>query len=209
MAGLRQRKKAAAQKRIIDCAALMFREQGYEATRIEDIAEAAELSVTTFYNYFGSKADMLLATVVAETETVIAAVDDVIGAEHRCLQTAFAAIAKVYFTLSFQYTSREMWRMAVARTMLDPEAEFSRRYIDIDQQLSDQFCMFLAQMQKRDLLRAGVETEPFGRLLFNNVNLNFLEFMRSPELDASAVRAKVVAESAPVFALIETRNAAH
>ena len=38
----------------------LFRERGYEATTIEQIAEAAEVSPSTFYRYFPAKEDVLL-----------------------------------------------------------------------------------------------------------------------------------------------------
>ncbi|WP_236637970.1 TetR/AcrR family transcriptional regulator [Mangrovicoccus ximenensis] len=202
MAGLRERKKAAARKRILDCAARMFREDGYEASRIEDIAAAAELSVATFYNYFGSKADLLLAAVLEETAMVIASVEECIAAPEPTLEQAFGAIIATYFGKSFQYSSREVWRMALARTLLDPEAEFSQRYIEIDCELSDQLCRFLAEMQRCGLVREGADTGPAGRLLFNNVNMNFIEFMRSSAMTAEQVRNKVMAESAPVLSLL-------
>ncbi len=199
MAGLRERKKAATRKRILDCAARMFRDDGYEASRIEDIAEAAELSVATFYNYFGSKADLLLAALLEETAMVMEAVEACIRAPQPSLEEGFGAIIGIYFGKSFQYSSREVWRMALARTFLDPEAEVSRRYIEIDRELSDQLCRFLAEMQVRGLVRDGEETGPAGRLLFNNVNMNFIEFMRAPAMTAEEIRSKVMAESAPVL----------
>jgi AcrR family transcriptional regulator len=38
----------------------LFRERGYEATTIEQIAEAAEVSPSTFYRYFPAKEDVLM-----------------------------------------------------------------------------------------------------------------------------------------------------
>ncbi len=199
--GLRQRKKAATRKKIIECAVHMFREQGYQASRIEDIAEAADLSVATFYNYFGSKADMLLATVLTESEMVIDAVDACISKPHQDVTRAFEEIVQVYFRLSFQLTSREMWREAVARTLLDPQAEFSVLYTDIDQRLREQLQRFLANMQTQGLIAAQVDTAALGCLLFNNVNMHFIETMRVKEQPAEAVCAQIMAESAPLFQL--------
>jgi AcrR family transcriptional regulator len=38
----------------------LFREQGYDATTIEQIIEAAEVSETTFFRYFPAKEDLVL-----------------------------------------------------------------------------------------------------------------------------------------------------
>ena len=46
--GLRERKKAKTRASIREHALRLFREQGYAATRVEQIAEAAEVSPATF-----------------------------------------------------------------------------------------------------------------------------------------------------------------
>jgi len=38
----------------------LFREQGYAETSIEEIAEAAEVSTTTVFRYFPTKADLVI-----------------------------------------------------------------------------------------------------------------------------------------------------
>jgi AcrR family transcriptional regulator len=58
--GLRERKKARTQAAIQAEAFRLFRQQGYEATTIEQIAEAAEVSPSTFFRYFPSKEDVVL-----------------------------------------------------------------------------------------------------------------------------------------------------
>jgi AcrR family transcriptional regulator len=57
--GLRSRKKARTRLVIEDVALTLFAEQGYEATTVEQIAERAEISTTTFFRYFPSKADLV------------------------------------------------------------------------------------------------------------------------------------------------------
>src|SRR5437899_5627900 len=53
--GLRERKKLKTRAAIQKEALRLFLEKGYEATTIEDIAEAVEISPSTFFNYFPSK----------------------------------------------------------------------------------------------------------------------------------------------------------
>lgn len=58
--GLRARKKAKLRLAIEDAAVILFEAQGYDATTVEQIAEHAEVSTTTFFRYFPSKAEVLL-----------------------------------------------------------------------------------------------------------------------------------------------------
>jgi AcrR family transcriptional regulator len=56
---LRERKKAKARALIQDQALRLFAEQGYEATTVTQIAAAAEVSSSTLFRYFETKADIL------------------------------------------------------------------------------------------------------------------------------------------------------
>jgi AcrR family transcriptional regulator len=58
--GLRERKKAKTRAAIQHHALRLFAEQGYHATTIEQIADAAEVSQSTFFRYFPTKEDVVL-----------------------------------------------------------------------------------------------------------------------------------------------------
>ena len=53
--GLRERKKERLRQAILDTALQLFKERGYEQTRISDIAASVEIGEATLYRYFASK----------------------------------------------------------------------------------------------------------------------------------------------------------
>ena len=59
MAGLRERKKHATRKAIHEAGLRLFADQGYAATTMEQVAEAADVSRATVFTYFPAKEDIV------------------------------------------------------------------------------------------------------------------------------------------------------
>ncbi|WP_407561244.1 TetR/AcrR family transcriptional regulator [Streptomyces sp. 184] len=58
--GLRERKKRQTRQLISDVATGLFLERGFDAVTVAEVAEAADVSVNTVYNYFPAKEDLFL-----------------------------------------------------------------------------------------------------------------------------------------------------
>lgn len=59
----RERKKRETRRRLMEAALRLFREHGYADTTVEQIAEAADVAKSTFFNYFETKEAILPALV--------------------------------------------------------------------------------------------------------------------------------------------------
>lgn len=59
--GLRERKKIQTRRRLLFEATKLFTERGFEQVSVAEIAEAADVSKMTVFNYFDSKEDLVFA----------------------------------------------------------------------------------------------------------------------------------------------------
>jgi len=69
-----QKKSAATRERVLDAAARIFREHGYAATTLNDIADAAGLKTASLYYHFGSKEELVEEVLRIGTTLVLEAV---------------------------------------------------------------------------------------------------------------------------------------
>jgi AcrR family transcriptional regulator len=72
--GLRARKRRETRERLTRAAMALFLERGFEATTLDDIAAAADISRRSFFHYFESKEDVVFAWQEESTAALIAAV---------------------------------------------------------------------------------------------------------------------------------------
>jgi AcrR family transcriptional regulator len=128
--GLRERKKAKLRRAIQTAALHLFETRGYEHTTVEQIAEAAETSTTTFYRYFPTKEDVVLdndASPRFEATVATRPADEPLTATIRAAMGAVVAAAEADRDLTLA-------RMRLVATVPALEARYAgeeRRTIDL------------------------------------------------------------------------------
>jgi AcrR family transcriptional regulator len=104
--GLRERKKRERRRHIEDVAMELFRRDGFEATTIEQIAAAADIAPRTFFSYFATKDDLVLADYTDRLERIIAELGR--RPDH---EPAWVALSASFATVASDYTA-EVDRLA-------------------------------------------------------------------------------------------------
>jgi AcrR family transcriptional regulator len=203
MTGLRERQKADRTGRILRAASDLFRAQGYDAARIEDIAAAAEVSAGTCYNYFSTKGDLLLAIVSMEVEEVADAGRALVTNPPASTAEALAGLIRLYYDHSLHYLSKEMWRKAMAFSIEAPGSPFSQRYTELDAMLSAQVCDLIAALQARGLARPDLDPKTLGQIVFNTLNQMFIDFVKADAMPLADLLRASDAQTASLAALMQ------
>jgi AcrR family transcriptional regulator len=94
--GLREQKKQQTRAALVEAAARLFAEKGYDRTTVADIAAAADVSTRTFFSYFRAKEDVLFAGTDQRLAAIAEALDKVpaaspLEAARRVLEHVLAA----------------------------------------------------------------------------------------------------------------------
>ncbi len=179
MTGLRAKHRVDRNQRIVEAATGLFRKVGYEGARIEEIAAKAEVSIGTIYNYYRNKGDILVAIVTMEVNEVLAAGQAIIEKPHKNAEKAVDMLMAIYVGHSLVYLNKEMWRHAMATSTQQPDSPFGKTFSALDRALVDQTCALVAKLKSLGLARADVDARGVGEMLFNNMNMMFIGFIKS------------------------------
>lgn len=114
--GLRERKKARLRQQIIDTAIRLFRKQGYEKTRVDDIVKILEISQPTFFRYFPSK-DAVLRDVGQRGFECIA---ERLKSELSSKATTAERLRRLYHSMAVEAEGdRPLWQAVVLSGAMD------------------------------------------------------------------------------------------
>jgi AcrR family transcriptional regulator len=117
VAGLRERKKARLRQQIVETALHLFRQRGYEKTRIDDIVHTLEISQPTFFRYFPSK-DAVLREV---GRRAFARQAESLKSELSIKATTEQRLRRFYETLgNTTEVGRPLWQAVILAGAMDP-----------------------------------------------------------------------------------------
>jgi AcrR family transcriptional regulator len=191
MSGLRAKQKALRHSRILQTAAALFRDKGYDAVKMDMIANAADVSIGTIYNYYQNKGDLLVAIVALEVGEVLASGEKLIAKPIGNAVKAIDALIANYIGHSLVYLDKPMWRHAMAISIQQPNSPFGLAYSAQDVALAKQTCALIKSLQKLGHIRVDIDATALGELVFNNTNMMFTVFVKSDAMTVKQLRATI------------------
>ena len=109
----RERRKKRTRRRLLEAAEAFFREQGFEATTVEELATAADVAKGTFFNYFENKEALLVALVTERTEEVLNELPTSDEPAPERIRRLLKAVGEVLFP--YRHLARHMFNHNVGR----------------------------------------------------------------------------------------------
>ena len=144
--GLRERKRRETLQRISEVGLSLFLAKGYEATTLDEIAAEAGISRRTFFYYFKSKDDIVIAYLGGFAETLKAKIKDC-AASNSPLDAVRDAMVKVVGHLEVSRL------LATVRFLRQGEALREKRRHQFEQAVFEALCEVWPAKSRRTRLR--------------------------------------------------------
>jgi AcrR family transcriptional regulator len=119
--GLRQRKKLQTRTRIEAAALDLFERQGFDGTTVEEIAGAAQIAPRTFFSYFPTKEDVVLADYAGRLERIVEQLGD-----RPHTETPWAALRASFVVVAADYDTQRHELVRRFRIMADSASVHAR-----------------------------------------------------------------------------------
>lgn len=185
MAGLRERKKARTQDRILRSAIELFSENGYANTTMEHIAERAEVGVGTLYNYFGSKRALLVGFATQEHEEIEEAGRKVLEKGESDPAVAISDLFWTYFQHAILF-DKKLMRELTAASILEPDT-LGKEMADLDYHLIEQAGELIRKHQESGTIDETIPAEDASLVVYGVLVMVSVIYMTS-DMDGEWVR---------------------
>ncbi len=192
----RERRKRETRRRLVDAAMRLFRERGFEGTRVEDITELADVAVGTFFNYFPAK-----EAVLADFHRgwIRASLEHASRVRARTARTRFRE-QFLWSVSDITDADARLHRILVAELLAKPS--LLRRNRDVMERLFRVYDAWIDDGKERGEVRAEVDTRTASLLLQEVFYHNVIRWAGDPSLD---LRRRVARRLEIIFGGLETR----
>lgn len=166
----------------MDCAKRLFEEQGFEETTMAAIAEAANVSTPTVFNYYGTRNQLLLAIILEGHNTAVSDYHRGPKQGSSSLSDDLCALLSSYTRRSLEIFSKSVWRYADSTVIREPASEFVQQYSQIDKTLTRTIEDFLRDRPCTTRRGNGFDAASIASIIYNHWNAHYTAYIKDDEM---------------------------
>ena len=191
MAGLRALHRQTRFNQVLNVASELFASRGYEATRIEEIAESAQVAPGTVYNYFATKPNILMALAVRHVRAAFPKRRELVRNPPDDPVEAIRAFEKLLTMQALQTLNRECWRVILSAPYREPGGSAHRLSQRFQMIIKRHYIQMLATFQKRGSIKKDVDIKLLADLITAVGTYHFSRLISSDTMTIEELRVKV------------------
>lgn len=185
---LRERKKKATRENVLQAAETLIERDGFDAARMRDIAELADVSYQTLYNYFPTKAQIVQALLTDDIDATDAEVIAIMTRGDDLLDTLFALLEVRLNAIA--HHNRELWRHVVIEYMKQSEG-FASAINQVSIRTHERLGQLLTDAQQSGRLDPYVDAEVLVSAVEATIDQAFFLYVQAgAEMDELLVQLK-------------------
>jgi AcrR family transcriptional regulator len=189
--GRRERKKLERREEILGCATDLFNRHGFEGVSVEAIAEAADVSLRTLYNFFPTKLDLLVASYIQSLrERLENAFANLENPAEDPVDGLYAWV-KAQFDLYESVDRNILLRSALHGLAQGPQKGGGQDYAQFDYFALAGLTKLLDIYNARGSLSPDLDVAAVARLIFAAGNGEFFFWIADPKASVEATLARM------------------
>jgi AcrR family transcriptional regulator len=198
MAGLREIKQKDRHGRIAKAALELFDQQGFAATTMDMIAEKARLGVGTLYNYYPSKADLLLGIITDRAAPFEESLRMLAKKDPKNILIELEACLDSYLE-SFSFFSKRIWHDFIV-TALARNLPLFTMIEAVDAKFLSLLTIIIGKYQKSNPSANHPKAELLVRNLYSVMLHNFMLYISIEAMSAKALKKAILCQIESIIA---------
>jgi len=189
--GLRERKKERTRQALLAAAHGLFLDKSYDETKVEEIADRAQLAVGTLYNYFPSKGELLLALIADSDERYLKEGQQLVSSPSENPAHALAEIMVLATEHCVHQLGKSIWRHVSATAVTNAASTFGHQYAVTTKKHEQLVVRMMRELQKRGDIHPNVDPKEAAHYLFSMKSKLFINFVSDDSMTIKEHRQEV------------------
>jgi AcrR family transcriptional regulator len=185
---LRERQKSRRRADILAAGKALFSRQGYAATSMQAIADAAEVGIATVYNYFGTKGCLLAEILRYDFDLLFERGEALLAQRRKDPEAGVLELVALYRQFEDNWAPRHMLIAVIGPGLAaEPALDELARYAE--NKVIQQLATLLSDYQRAGKVRAEIDTNDAALIIFYIFNQHFIEYVSQDTVEFSAMQA--------------------